>query len=446
MQEKLLQFIWQYGYFSPQQLRTTTGQSIHLYNRGEINHNQGPDFSTARVRIGDTVWAGNIEIHILSSEWLQHGHEEDPFYQSVILHVVWQEDRKVNDIPVLELKDRVSSVLLSRYEQLMNNPGFIPCEHRLPEVDTITKSGWLERMLSERISRKAKLILDNLNRTQFNWEEVCWWQIASCFGNRQNAEAFAGMARSLSIRLLARHRGQIHQTEALIFGQLNLLNIRFREAYPKMLQKEYRYLQKKYGIKPVDRPLHFLRMRPVNFPTIRLAQLAVLLQSPILPFAIIKETETLEALRKWLDVSANDYWHYHYRFDEESIFREKHLGTTMQDHIILNAVVPLLAAYGIYHNQYQYTERALIFCNQMSVEKNQVSNGFRDRGWKALDAGESQAMLELKKYYCDERRCLECAIGYQLMKEPGIESNQLPNSAVICQLQPPQLNPTSISG
>ncbi|MGC4039056.1 MAG: DUF2851 family protein [Chitinophagaceae bacterium] len=417
MTERLLQFIWQFHYFNKAELTTTSGQSIEIIYQGHLNSNQGPDFNDARIMINGTLWAGAVELHINSSDWQKHSHSDDDNYKNVILHVVWIDDA-VNEgsAPVLELNSRVSKFLLSRYEQLMQSSSFIPCEESITGVNELTLKIWLERLVAERLSKKAMFVDQLVDKSNDHWEESFWWLLARNFGVKVNADAFESIARSIPLNVLAKHKNQLHQLEALLFGQAGLLENDFTEDYPTMLQKEYRFLKTKHNLVPVHIPVHFLRMRPGNFPTIRLAQLAMLIQRSSHLFSKIREADNLETLRQSLIVTANDYWHYHYRFDETSSFRKKNIGDQMINNIIINTIVPVLFAYGNYHGEIKYKAKALQWLEQTGSEKNSITENFGTIGIGNRNAYESQALIELKNEYCNKRRCLDCAIGNYLLK------------------------------
>jgi len=416
MTERLLQFIWQFQYFNLSDLRLVTGEPLQIISPGIFNTNQGPDFLEARIRIGQTTWAGNIELHINEDDWIRHAHQHDPNFQNIILHVIWCQGSGLLQLPTLDLSDKVSKLLLSRYEELMVNPGFVACSHSFSDTPALTWQGWKERMLMERLERKSKLITSYLQQSKEHWEEVFWWMIARNFGMKVNAEAFEAIARSIPLKLLSRHKGQIHQLESFLFGQAGLLNRKFKEDYPIMLKKEYLFYKKKYRLSPIDHPIHLLRMRPGNFPTIRLAQLAMLIHHSLHLFSVIKEINSIRELRNLFMVTANDYWHYHYLFDEPSSFLEKKLGEEMFTNIIINTIAPVLFAYGHHQQLDQFKTKAILWLENSPPEKNAIT-----RNWEALGAGnknawDSQALIELKQQYCDGKRCLECAVGNQLLK------------------------------
>ncbi len=416
MTERLLQFIWQFQYFNRTQLTTAEGDELNILRPGTSNVNQGPDFLDARIKVNGTTWVGNIELHIESSNWVDHNHSNDTNYNNIILHVVWLNDVVLNlPFPVLELSSKVSKILLSKFDDLMNARRFIPCENSIAQVDRLTWTGWKERLLVERLQMKSAILFRFLEENNNHWEESFWWLLARNFGVSVNTDAFEIIARSLPLQLLAKHKSQLHQAEALLFGQAGLLNTEFTEAYPAMLKKEYAFYRNKYKLHPIQVPLHFLRMRPGNFPTVRLAQLAMLIHQSTHLLSVIRETTTLQELRNLFDVTANDYWHYHYTFNELSEYREKKTGRQMIDTLIINAVLPILFAYGHYHKQQEYKDRVIRWFEELQPEINKITTGFTAISVENKTAFDSQALIQLKHAYCDEKRCLECSVGKRLL-------------------------------
>jgi hypothetical protein len=303
----------------------------------------------------------------------------------------------------------------------MNASGFIPCEKNISSVRDIVWKSWKERLLAERLLRKAAIAENFLQQNNYHWEETFWWLLARNFGIKVNADAFEAMAKSVSINILAKHKNQIHQLEALLLGQAGLLDkntdsYQHKDDYPLLLQREYTFLKKKYSLRPIHQPVHFLRMRPGNFPTIRLAQLAMLIQGSAHLFSKIKEAGSVKLVRKWFDVVANDYWHYHYRFEEPSAFKKKKLGDAMIDNIIINTICPVLFAYGNYHDENKYKEKALKWLEETAAESNSITKGFLQLGIENKNAFDSQALIELKNEYCNKKRCLDCAVGNAILK------------------------------
>lgn len=417
MTERLLQYIWQFQHFNPAELFTEEDEALAIINPGMLNSNQGPDFIDAKLKIGDTIWAGSVEIHTRTSEWKNHKHSGDKNYQNVILHVVWQNDIDLNlPFSTLVLQDKVPKLLLHRFHELMESKQFIPCQNHILKINELHWHSWKERLLVERLENRTKEIFSCQEENNNHWEETFWWMLAKNFGIKLNSAAFEKMARTIPITTLAKHKNQIHQTEALLFGQAGLLNGVYEEDYPKLLQKEYRFLKGKYKLKPVEATMFFLRMRPLNFPSVRLAQLAMLIHSSHQLFSAIRETADINSIKKLLCVTANDYWHYHYVFDEPAAFKEKRLGKQMINNIIINSVIPVVFAYGHYHSLQNLKDRALDWLEQITAEKNKITSGYSALGIEIKSAFDSQALIQLKNSFCNHKRCLECAVGKILIR------------------------------
>ncbi len=410
MNEQLLQFIWQFQYFNKNNLVTTDGTKLKIIYPGQSNTNQGPDFSAAKIELANTVWAGNIEIHTHASDWHRHKHTEDNNYSNIILHVVWQNDLIVKDlnnylIPTLQLEPLVPKVMLKQYEHLMHSKGFIPCENYLPVLSEVSWLAWKERLVVERLKRKSEIVLSYFQLSNNNWEEVFWRLLAKNFGMKVNAELFEQIAKTIPVTILAKHKNQINQLEALLLGQAGLLTQYFKEDYPGLLQREYKFLSVKYQLKSTGRTPDFLRMRPANFPTVRLAQLAMLVHTSTHLFSRILEINDINELRKLLDVTANDYWHYHYRFDEETTYKPKVLGRLTIDNIIINTIIPVLFAYGSHCNLHQWKEKCIQYLMQLQPEQNAITKQWKNRHVLNENALDSQALLELKNNYCNLKYC-----------------------------------------
>jgi Protein of unknown function (DUF2851) len=417
MTEKLLQFIWQFQYFNKKHLTTHEGEPLEIILPGQFNSNQGPDFLGGRVRIGNTILVGNIELHLNEADWARHSHDKDPNYRNIILHVLWEPPEQVQlSIPTISLKGRVSRILLERYADLMHSRAFVPCADNLYHVTGLTWIKWKERLLAERLLRKSELVKQYLVQSNGHWEEVFWWMLSRNFGIPINADAFEAMAQSLPLITLSRHRNHIHQLEALLLGQAGLLNKKPADDHTCMLAREYRFYKKKYRLEPIHQQVHFLRMRPGNFPTVRIAQLAMLLHTTTALFSQAKEMDQVSQLYDLLHVTASEYWDTHYLLSEEAVLKKKALGSQMIENIIINTIAPVLFTYGHVRNEEQYKDRALDLLSQLAPEKNAITNQWTEAGVQNLHAWDSQALIELKKEYCDERRCLECAIGNSLLK------------------------------
>jgi hypothetical protein len=417
MNEDLLHYIWRYQRYNTVDLRTTAGNLLQITAPGQYNTNQGPDFDNAKVYIDEVLWAGAIEIHIKTSDWDAHAHSNDKHYTKTILHVVWEHDKPCTaDIPVLELRERVPKLLLDRFYELMRNNYVIPCSFAIAGIDQLVWENWIQRLLAERMDEKLARIKQFLIADKNHWEETFWWLIARNFGMKVNADAFESLAKTLPLSLLAKHKQQLLQIEAMLMGQAGILNGTFSDDYMQMLQKEYLFLQKKYKLQPNPLPVKFLRMRPASFPTLRLSQLAALIHKSVHLFAKIKEEKELVTVRHFFEVSANDYWQYHYLPDEPTPFSKKNTGQQMADNIIINTVVPMLFAYGNYYKDDAIKEKSLYWLQQIAAEKNTVVKRFTDLGIKAKSAMDTQALLQLEKNYCSAKQCLHCAVGNAILK------------------------------
>ncbi|GAB3920091.1 DUF2851 family protein [Mucilaginibacter myungsuensis] len=423
--EDLLHYIWKFRLFDKAGLKTTDGEEVEIFSAGMAHQDGGPDFQNARVRIGDTEWAGNVELHVSSADWERHGHQTDNAYGSVILHVVYKDDRPVvwsddnRKIQTLELHDRIPEELYQRYHKLIfANQQFIPCEGTISSVDGMTMHNWLSRALVERLDQKSKAVMAELELTKGDWEETFYRVLAGNFGFKTNAVPFELMARSLPQIILAKHKNYPLQIEALIFGQAGFLEEDLNDEYPRKLKEEYNFLRKKHGLMPIEKHLwKFLRMRPQNFPTIRLAQFAALVVNSSHLFSKILELSDPKELRKLFDgTEVIEYWRTHYRFDAESKATPKNLGTGAIDTILLNAVAVTLFSFGTHLKKQHYISRAIALLEFLPAEKNHITDGFVNLGLKIGTAFDSQGLLELKKHYCDTKKCLQCGIGNKLLK------------------------------
>lgn len=421
MKENLLQFIWQFQYYNKESLFTTSGESVQVIHPGQLNKDQGPDFKEARIKINKTIWAGNVEIHVNSSDWDLHNHATDDNYKNIVLHVVWKHDKEITDknktvLQTLELQTRVSKILLNKYEGLMSSIGFIPCQNQINTIKDITLLGWKHRLLIERLQSKSGKIFDYLKDSKNHWEETFWWSIARNFGIKLNSESFEKIAKSVKVNILAKHKTQIIQIEALLLGQAGLLNCEFKEQYPQLLKKEYSFLQKKYNLKQPLVQLFYYRMRPANFPAIRLAQLAMLIHQSLHLFSKIIDEGNVNNVKKLLNVTANDYWHYHYVLDEQTGFKKKNLGRQMINNILINTIIPLIFSYGLYHNEEKYKDKAIKWLEEIEAESNAITKGFESIGLVSKSSFDSQSYIQLKNEYCNYKRCLDCAVGNSLIK------------------------------
>ena len=422
--EDLLHYVWKFRLFNRMGLRTTDGEEIEVFSAGMAHTDGGPDFQNARIRIGETTWAGNVELHVSSADWNRHGHQTDGAYGSVILHVVYKDDQPVimpdgRKVPTLELYNRIPDELYQRYHYLVfSNQAFIPCEATLKTVDDITMRNWLTRVLVERLEKKSAVVIEALAVNRGDWEETFYRLLAANFGFKVNALPFEMMAKSLPQIILAKHKNYPLQIEALIFGQAGFLEDDFVDEYPRKLKEEYNFLRKKHKLTPVEKHLwKFLRMRPQNFPTIRLAQFAALVINSNHLFSKILEVKDVTQLRDlFANAKVHPYWDTHFRFDVESKSSPKKMGASAVDILLLNTVAVTLFTYGKHLQKQYYISRALALLEYLPGEKNNITDDFVTFGVKSTTAFDSQALLELKNSYCNYKKCLQCAVGNKVLK------------------------------
>jgi hypothetical protein len=422
--EDFLYHVWKFRLYDRNSLQTTTGETIEVINPGMQNTNAGPDFQQARIKIGDTLWAGNVEIHVAASDWQKHNHQIDKAYDNVILHVVYRDDAPVkttegNLLPTLELEHRIPAELYSRYHNLVyGDQKIIPCESAIHTVDDLTMRTWLTRVLVERLEKKSAYVAQTLKQNTSDWEETFYQHLASSFGFKINSLPFEMLAKSLPQVILGKHKNSQLQVEALIFGQAGFLEEDFKDEYPNQLKTEYQFLRKKYGFEPVDKYLFkFLRLRPLNFPTIRLAQFAALISKSNHLFSKVLEISDVKQLRKlFTDIEVNPYWETHYRFDVESTPSSKAMGLSSINSLLLNSLALFLFSYGRLLQQDKYVDRSLALLEQLPAEDNSIISSFVELGVKTKTAFETQALLELKNNYCNYKKCLQCSVGNKILK------------------------------
>jgi hypothetical protein len=421
MKEDFLHHLWKFKLYNRHNLKTTDGETVEVINTGQHNSDAGPDFFNAKVKVGNTLWAGNVEIHLKSSDWKKHSHHLDGAYKNVILHVVHEYDEPVttedgNEIVTLELKERFNPKLYKNYLQLLESKEWISCENKINTVDKLTFDSWLERLLVERLERKTDNILQSLKLNKNSWEETFYHQLAKNFGFNLNSLPFEMLAKSLPLSYLGKHKSNLMQIEALLFGQAGLLNKKFKDDYPNQLKKEYEFLKRKFSLQSMDgSQWKFLRLRPSNFPTIRIAQFAQLIHKSSHLFSKILETDKHDQIKKLFEASVSDYWLTHYTFDKSSARRKKNLGETAMQIILINTVVPFLFAYGKQKQSEVYEERALAFLGKIEAEKNSIIKHWKTLGIDSDNAGQAQALIQLKNEYCSKKNCLNCAIGNKII-------------------------------
>lgn len=428
--EQLLHYCWKHRLFPLDGLRTTEGEEVEVIDPGLHNHNAGPDFFNAKVKIDGTLWVGNVEIHDKSSDWFAHGHEKDPHYNNTILHVAGLIDcnvRTQSGITPPQVQLSVPDQVRRNYDDLIKTDTYPPCYKIIPSLSRLTVHSWMSALEAERLERKTKDIRWRAEHCDGSWESAYFVTMARNYGFGINSEPMEQWAFAMPLTVVAHHRDDLFQIEALFMGQAGLLNPesipeRHRDAaiaddYFQKMRREYQFLAHKYSLSPIDHRLwRFLRLRPQNFPHIRISQLANLYYQNKTDLSRLAEAETLDAAKEMLATQVTPYWQTHYAFGCESAKNEKHLSASSVNLLLINTVVPMLFAYGRHRQDDKLCDRAFDFLESLRAEDNTIVRTWREVGLTVDNAGDSQALIQLKKVYCDRRDCLRCRIGYEYLK------------------------------
>ena len=440
--EQLLHYVWKHRLFPLKPLTTTDGLSVEVIDPGLANRNAGPDFFNAKIKLDGVIWVGNVEIHLRSSDWKRHRHHEDPAYDSVILHVASDIDEPIlrsngEAIPQMEL--HYPPFLLEHYEELIKSDHYPACYKIISSLPKILLHSWMNTLQTERFEQKTQQIQQRLDRCNGDWESALFITLARNFGFGTNNDAFELWAQSVPLYAVNKHRDDLFQIEAIFFGQAGLLEETSQEKphpnatgeeqlktaqktcndeYFLHLQKEYAYLRHKFELKPsLNYRWKLLRLRPANFPHIRLAQLASLYHKSEGLLSLLMEAESIDSTRKLLKTNTSNYWKTHYTFGESSPSLTKSLSNSSIDLLIINTVVPFLYAYGKHKANPQLMARASYFLEELKPENNYITRMWKECGLGATHAGDSQALIQLKKNYCDLKKCLQCRIGFEYFKK-----------------------------
>lgn len=423
MKEEFLHFLWQYKLFNSTNLISVKREIVEVIDSGSYNTNSGPDFLNAKLKIDEQLWVGNVEIHIKSSDWYAHHHEKDVNYDAVILHVVWEHDSDVfmknnHPIPTVELQSFVQKEVLANYKKLfLKEQRWIPCEKQIAETSSFILNNWLERLYFERLENKSVVIKELLQKSNNNLEAVLFQLLAKNFGLKVNGEAFLQLAQSFDFSVLRKVRFNEEQLSALLFGQAGFLEQELEEAYYLQLQKEYAYIGHKYRLEPIAKHrFQFFRMRPNNFPTIRIAQLIALYNKYQNLFSRLIDVNKVESFYDLFTGEVNDFWKTHYTFETASKKTDKRLSKSFIDLLIINTIIPLKFVYEQARGEVDQ-EGLLQLIKQLKPENNSIISKFLELKIKANNAFESQALLELKNNYCAKKCCLQCAIGNSLLRK-----------------------------
>ncbi|MBT8326807.1 MAG: DUF2851 family protein [Bacteroidia bacterium] len=417
--ENLLQFIWEHQLYQQQKLTTLKGENLTIINQGTLNVNSGPDFENAHIRIGKTDFHGSIEIHIYEKDWLAHNHQFDKAYNNVILHVCYSASKEVlredgTKTPSLSLKDRLDGRPLSKYENLMRDQSFIPCQNQIKTINPFELSNWLDRMLIERVEERCKRFNQHLSDSNNNWNSVLYMSTLRAFGMPINTKGFEELARKLPFEFIQKHAHSIFQLEALLFGASGLLSEAIPDSYYKSLQEEYSFLKTKYDLMEIATKLKTGRMRPMNLPHIKLAQIAALIYSVPNWTSTILSLSNMSELRKVFSFELSDYWTTHFTFKSASPPKSKKMSKQVTNHLLLNAIIPFVFLFET-KKQNGNAEKALEHLLEIPSEKNKIIEQWKRAGINSQSAQNSQALLHLYKTYCKKKLCLNCNIGRKLL-------------------------------
>ncbi|MBP5642868.1 MAG: DUF2851 family protein [Bacteroidales bacterium] len=410
MKEEFIYYLWENRLLS-KDLMTVDGESVDVISVGNRNYDSGPDFLDARIRIGNTLWVGHVEIHVNASDWFRHGHQHDCAYKNVVLHVVYCNDTERLDIPTVEVKGKFDEDIYERYSGFMRFRRWIPCEKSIAGIQQFTWLSWLERVVVERLEVEVKDVFSSLAMNRYDWEETLYQRVMRYCGLKVNNDAFERLAKILPLRVLRKHIDNAIQVEAMIFGCAGFLEQEFTEAYPVLLQREFKILKSKFNLAVMPRSCwKFMRLRPPNFPTVRLAQIASMVCICDNLLSKLLSVDNLDSMRNLFNVEVNEYWDTHFLFEKPSKERKKSFGATATDVLIINAVIPVLFSYGIYHDNQELKNRSLSFLNDMAPEDNVIIRRFGKLGIGACNAQQTQALLHMYNNYCRRRKCLCCRV------------------------------------
>ncbi len=431
--ERLLHYVWKHKLFPLKELTTTDGEVVEVIDVGLHNHDAGPDFFNAKVKIGDTLWVGNVEIHSKSSDWYMHGHAQDSAYDNVVLHIAEDVDKDVvasNGVRVRQMQLSVPQAIKDGYEELLSVDHYPPCYKIIPDLSNLLVHSWMAALQMERLEQKTRAIAERARLMNGSWEDAYFMTLARNYGFGINGDTFELWASHVGLSCVAHHRDDIFQIEALFMGQAGLLDIaavpeKYREAalqdeYFVRMQNEYRYLAHKFSLVPMDyKQWRFLRLRPQNFPHIRLSQLATLYFERKAGLSALLGCESVDAIAEIMKTHVTPYWETHYAFGSESMPTTKFLSPFSINLLLINTAIPVLFAYGRHSMNDALCERAMLFLEQLKAENNHIVRMWKECGLTVQTAGDSQALIQLKKEYCDKKECLRCRIGYEYLKRSG---------------------------
>ena len=429
--EQLLHYVWKHKMFPLKELMTTDGREVEVIDSGLHNRNAGPDFFNAKVKIDGTLWVGNVEIHDRSSDWYRHGHDHDSAYDNVVLHVAGVIDSEVQttsgqQLPQLQLD--VPPMVQQQYDELLKTDQYPPCYKIIPDLSLLTVHAWMAALQTERLERKTEDIRKRADRCNGSWEDAYFVTLARNYGFGINGDAFEQWAYHVPLSAVGKHRDDLFQIEAIFMGQAGLLELdtvpahyqkdALNEGYFAKLRNEYQYLAHKFSLQPMNVTLwRFLRLRPQNFPHIRISQLANLYYERKASLSKLIECQSVKEMQEMMRTHVTPYWETHYTFGSESPENSKHLSPFSLNLLMINTAIPMLFAYGRHASKEQLCDRAFDFLEELKAENNHIIRMWRDCGLEVKNAGDSQALIQLKKEYCDRKDCLRCRFGFEYLRK-----------------------------
>jgi hypothetical protein len=421
MKEELLHFIWNYKLFDSHQLKSVNGIPIKIFHQGELNKDSGPDFFNAKIEVDGLTLAGNIEIHVNSSDWTRHKHENDTAYNNLILHVVYEHDKEIRqntnfNVEVVELKYYLDPKVMKNYSALISSSHDLPCAHQIKDVAALKLQAWLQRMLIERLEDKTNYVHHIFEAAQNDFSQTLYISLARNFGFKVNSEPFELLAKHLPLNILLKHSSNLFQLEALLYGCAGFLNKSYKEKYLQQLQNEFEFLKNKYKLKELDISLwKFLRLRPANFPTVRLWQFAMVIHKCPELFTSPENFNSMELLSKAISFSHHGYFSDHYKLDGPSVPKIKGIGKSSVENILINTIAPFLFFYGQQTGKDKFIEAAVECFENLPFEDNVKTRHFVKAGLKFKNSGESQGIIQLFDNYCKNMRCLNCGVASDLL-------------------------------
>jgi hypothetical protein len=430
MKEDFLHYVWKFQKLEVGNFYTSNNEILHVKKQGSHNLNSGPDFFNAQIELNGQLWAGNVELHVKSSDWYAHAHEMDPAYDNVILHVVWEHDAEIyrkdgSVIPTFTVKKHIPKPTLEQYQKLFSKEKkWISCENDFDSVNAFTVENWLERLYLERLQKKEEILLKELKNTQNHWESLLFRMLCKNFGLKVNGDSFFSIAKSIDFSVVKKCRQERQDLEALLMGQAGLLDGETEDWYFKTLKANYAYLKHKFQLQNenVISP-KFFRLRPPNFPTVRLAQFTMLYFEQENLFSKIIAAQNVNELYTLFNVTGSEYWDTHFNFGVGSMERKKRISKSFMDLLIINTIIPLKFCYAVQQGK-DISEEIMELASKISCEENAIVKKFNSLKEISKSSYQSQALLQLKSEYCDKNRCLHCAIGNSILNsEVNITKN-----------------------